>query len=65
MLSLYTYGSQPAQYFATTGIPLFYGPWGTIVQKNDQGYYTVIGGVTFPVIPNPQLAYPYVIPSYF
>lgn len=65
MLSVYTYGSQPAQYVGTTGIPLFYGPWENIVEENGQGYFVIINGVKYPVIPNPHLPYSYVIPSYF
>ena len=66
MLSVHTHGSLPAQYSGTTGIPMFYGPWGNIVEEeNGQGYYVVFNGVKYPVIPNPNLYYPYVVPSYF
>ena len=65
MLSVNTYGGHPAQYSGTTGIPMFYGPWGNIVHQNGQEYYIIVGGHHFPVIPNPHLPYPYVIPSFF
>lgn len=65
MLSVYTHGSQPAQYIGPPGRPIFYGPWGQMVEANGQTYSVTINGVKYPVIPNPHLPYPYVIPSYF